>query len=263
MNLNKVIQKIHFAAALCVIFVGPFTLKVTCGSEFRLAVFRVDVTVPMGHRLMGILPVKAERVADPLEARGFVLLGDKAPLVWVAVDWCEIRNEAHDRWREALAEASGTKPERVIVTCLHQHDAPVADLGAQKLLDAVGMQKQLCDPAFHEECVQRVAKAVREALKSPRRITHFGVGQAIVHNVASNRRMVLDSGKVEFSRGSSLGGDKAMRDAPDGLIDPWLRTLSFWDGEQPLLENRLELTFNIQLRSVAVALAEESAHLPG
>ncbi len=205
------------------------------GAEFRLATFRADVTVPLGHRLMGILPVKAQRVADPLEARGFVLLGGDAPIVWVAVDWCEIRNEAHDRWREVLAEAAGTRPERVIVTCLHQHDAPVADLGAQELLNAVGLQKQLCDPEFHEECVQRVAKALREALKSPRKVTHFGVGQAIVHNVASNRRMVLAGGKVEFSRGSSSGGDKAMRDAPDGLIDPWLRTLSFWDGDQPLL----------------------------
>jgi hypothetical protein len=26
-----------------------------------------------------------------------------------------------------------------------------------------------------------------------------------------------------------------MREAPDGLIDPWLRTVSFWDGTEPLL----------------------------
>lgn len=235
MSVERIVRQQHASAALFLALLIVLISNAVQGADYRLASFRADVTVPMGHRLMGILPVKAERVADPLEARGFVLLGNDAPIVWVAVDWCEIRNEAYDRWREALAEAAGTKPERVIVTCLHQHDAPVADLGAQKLLDAVGMQKQLCDPAFHEECVQRVAKAVREALKSPRRITHFGVGQAIVHNVASNRRMVLDSGKVEFSRGSSSGGDKAMRDAPDGLIDPWLRTLSFWDGDAPLL----------------------------
>ena len=204
-------------------------------AELRVATFRADVTVPMGHRLMGILPARAERVADPLEARGFVLLGADAPMVWVSVDWCEIRNEAYDRWREALAAAAGTKAERVIVTSLHQHDAPVVDLGAQRLLDAVGMQRQLCDPEFHEACVERVAAAVREALPQAQRVTHVGVGAAIVHDVASNRRVVAKSGEVSFGRGSNTGGDAAMREAPDGLVDPWLRTLSFWDGERPLV----------------------------
>jgi hypothetical protein len=33
---------------------------------------------------------------------------------------------------------------------------------------------------------------------------------------------------------SSSGGNPAMRDAPDGTIDPWLKTLSFWDGDRPV-----------------------------
>jgi hypothetical protein len=204
-------------------------------TPFRLAWFRADVTVPIGHRLMGILPTRAARVADPLDARGFVLFGADAPIVWVAVDWCEIRNEAYDRWRAVLAAAADTDPSRVIVTCLHQHDSLVADLGAQRLLDEVGLVKQLCDPEFHEAAVQRVAKALRTCLPSARRVTHMGVGQGIVHDVASNRRVVLADGRVAFTRGSNSGGDQFMREAPDGLIDPLLRTVSFWDGEQPLL----------------------------
>ena len=155
--------------------------------------------------------------------------------MWVAVDWCEIRNEAYDRWREVLAAAAGTEPSRVIVSCLHQHDAPVADLGAQRLLDEVDLPNQLCDPEFHEAAVQRVAKAVRESLPAARRVTHVGVGQGIVHEVASNRRVVLDDGRVAFSRGSNSGGDPSMRDAPEGLIDPRMQTIRFWDDEQPLL----------------------------
>jgi len=42
---------------------------------FRLATFSADVTIPIGHRCMGILPRKAERIDDPLEAHGFVLFG--------------------------------------------------------------------------------------------------------------------------------------------------------------------------------------------
>src|SRR5262249_55289432 len=46
---------------------------------------------------------------------------------------------------------------------------------------------------------------------------------------------VLADGRIAFTRGSNSGGDRFMREAADGLIDPWLRTVSFWDGEQPLL----------------------------
>jgi hypothetical protein len=46
----------------------------------------------------------------------------------------EIRNDAHDRWRQAVADTLRTDPERVLVSCLHQHDAPVADLEAERLL---------------------------------------------------------------------------------------------------------------------------------
>jgi hypothetical protein len=46
----------------------------------------------------------AKEIVDPLSARGFVLLGGEKPLVVVAVEWCEIRNDAYDRWRDLLAE---------------------------------------------------------------------------------------------------------------------------------------------------------------
>jgi len=40
-------------------------------------------------------------------------------------------------------------------------------------------------------------------------------------------------GKVKFTR-TSATKNKEARDAPEGLIDPKLRTLSFWDGDNPL-----------------------------
>ncbi|MCA9222335.1 MAG: hypothetical protein KDA71_18540, partial [Planctomycetales bacterium] len=104
-------------------------------SEFRLATFSADVTIPLGHRCMGILPTKASEVVDPLHVHGFVLLGGERPVVLAAFDWCEIRNDSFDAWRTTLAEAAGTTPERVLVSSLHQHDAPVIDGGAQRLLD--------------------------------------------------------------------------------------------------------------------------------
>src|SRR3954464_13152570 len=127
-------------------------------AEFRLATFSADVTPPLGHPLMGGGIAPAGEVLDPLSARGFVLLGAGRPVVLAAVDWCEIRNDAFDRWREALAEAADTEPRRVLVSCLHQHDAPIADLAAQHLLNERHAAGGICDVDFHERAVRGVAR---------------------------------------------------------------------------------------------------------
>jgi hypothetical protein len=200
----------------------------------RLGTFSVDVTPPLGHPLMGGGIAPAQKIDDPLYAHGFVWLGDGKPIVLVAIDWCEIRNDAYERWREVLARAADTNKERVLVAALHQHDAPIADLTAQKLLEEHKAKGSICDLAFHERSVQRVAKALKDALKQPRRITHLGIGQAKVEQVASNRRYLGGDGKPRFDR-MSASRDAAIRAAEEGLIDPWLKTLSFWDDDEPVL----------------------------
>jgi hypothetical protein len=202
--------------------------------DLRLARFSADVTVPIGHRLMGVLPVKAREIVDPLSARGLVLLGAGEPIVIAVVDWCEIRNDAYARWREGLAEAAGTRPGRVLVAAVHQHDAPVADLGAERLLAEVGLAGELCDSAFHKDAVRRAAAALRASLPQAAPLTHLGLGKALVERLASNRRVVRAGGTITFDRGSASGGDPELAAAPEGLIDPWVRALSFWDGDRPL-----------------------------
>ncbi len=202
---------------------------------FRLATFSADVTIPLGHRCMGILPTKSQKVADPLYAHGFVLLGGGDPIVLCAVDWCEIRNGAYDQWRDALALAAGTTRRRVLVCSLHQHDAPVVDRGAAQLLDAQGLKGELYDEMFHDQTVERVATALKDALAGATTITHMGIGQARVESVASNRRVVHPEGRVGFDRGSRSGSVEFYRDQPAGLIDPMLKAISFWNEEQPLL----------------------------
>jgi hypothetical protein len=202
---------------------------------FRVAPFAADVTIPLGHRCMGILPTKARTIEDPLEARGFALLGPDKPIVLLALDWCELRNGAYDQWREALAKAAGTTRERVLVCCLHQHDAPVCDAGAQALLDSVGLEKELYDPEFHADCIDRLTEALTDALKSPRPVTHIGLGEATVEQVGSSRRVIHPDGRIDYDRYSASGRDPFHSSAPDGEIDPQLKTLSLWDGQTPVV----------------------------
>ncbi|MDP6557855.1 MAG: hypothetical protein QGG71_24520 [Pirellulaceae bacterium] len=201
----------------------------------RLATFSADVTIPLNHRCMGVLPTKSKKIVDPLYAHGFVLLGRGKPIVICAVDWCEIRNGAYDQWRDALAKAAGTTRERVLVSSLHQHDAPVTDRGAARLLREVGLDDELYHETFHDETVTRLAQALRDSLATAVTVTHLGLGQAPVRQVASNRRVVRDDGSVRFDRGSRSGGSARHAEADEGLIDPLLKTISFYNGDKPVL----------------------------
>jgi hypothetical protein len=198
----------------------------------RLACFRCDVTPPAGHPLCGgwIEPVRA--VDDPLYVLGVVLLGSGKPIVLCALDWCGLRNDANRVWRQALAEAVDTVPGNVAVQCVHQHNAPFADLKAQELIEAVHGPSSL-DRKFFADVVGRTAAAARAALARATPLTHVGIGQAKVEEVASNRRILGADGKVKYVRYSATR-DPAIRSEPEGLIDPWLKTLSFWNGSQPL-----------------------------
>lgn len=201
-------------------------------TALRLSTFSADVTVPMGHGMMGGSWL-SKSVADPLEAHGLVLMGHEQPVVLVSVDWCEIRNEAYFRWQEVLAQAAGTVPERVLVHTIHQHDAPVADLLAERLLRERHLEGTVCDLDFHERAVQGVAAALRSGLGQSRPVTHLGTGQAKVEKVAALRRYVTADGQVHFNRMSSSNIPEAIA-AEEGAIDPWLKTLSFWKGAEPL-----------------------------
>ena len=183
--------------------------SILVSAEFKIATFSADVTVPIGHGMMGGL-WKSKSVADPLFAKGVVLIGGEKPVVFVSVDWCELRNASFDRWREELALVAGTSRERVLVSAIHQHEAPVTDLDAQQILNRRNLAGSICDLAFHEKAVRRVASSLRIAMDKKQRITHLGLGQAKVEKIASNRRYVLPDGKISFGRGSSSGrnGDR-------------------------------------------------------
>jgi hypothetical protein len=170
-------------------------------------------------------------VDDPLEAVGFVLLGGGEPMVICAVDWTGLANEAHIAWRSALAQAAGTTPDRVAVHCVHQHNAPFACLEAERIVAAQGDLPSIVDVDFFARCLDRARAAVAQAIEGARPLTHVACGQARVEKVASNRRVSRDAdGRIQAMRGSSCRNAE-LRALPEGLIDPWLKTAAFYDGD--------------------------------
>jgi len=197
----------------------------------RIATFDVDATPPIGS-LLAYDPVTNHWELG-LRARGIVLLGAGDPIVLCAVDWIGIANGGHDAFREALAQAAGTTPERVAVHALHQHDAPDCDFSAEQILKQAGMDTRQFDSSFQRQLLARLAGALRDALPRAQPVSHFGLGAAPVEKVASNRRILGPDGKVRDTRWTATT-DPKVRAEPDGVIDPIVSLVSFWNGEQPV-----------------------------
>jgi hypothetical protein len=197
----------------------------------RAAVFDMDISPPVGSHLAYDPMINVWDLG--LRARGVVLLGAGAPIVLCAIDWIGIANEGHDAFRNALAAAAGTTADRVAVHTLHQHDAPACDFSAEALLKEHGVELLRYDGAFAREALNRLAGMVRASLEGAQPITHAGLGQAPVHEVASNRRIMGPDGKVRATRYTSCK-DPALRAEPEGVIDPMVSLISLWNQEKPV-----------------------------
>lgn len=198
---------------------------------FRVATFDVDATPSVGSRLTYDPEINKGELG--LRARGIVLLGAGQPIVLCAVDWIGIANEGQDAFRQALAEAAETIPERIAVHTVHQHDAPICDFGAEQMLKEAGLDPLCFDGSFARQLILSLKTAVKESLSHAQVITHIGLGEANVYKVASNRRIIGSDGRWKSTRYSACK-DSALRAEPEGLIDPMVSMVSFWNGEKPV-----------------------------
>jgi hypothetical protein len=198
-----------------------------------LAVFSCDVTPPVGHPLCGgwIKPLSV--VDEPLLAKGVLLVDSNSRYVLCAVDWCLLQTGAYDLFRRKIAAAAGVPESHVAVQTVHQHNAPVADIDAQLLIVQTPAPPPHLDLKFMEEVTDRLATAVRNARQRLQPFTHLGYGKSRVERFASNRRVRLGDGKIHARYSSTT--DPLLQTAPDGLIDAWLRTITFFAGDQPLV----------------------------
>lgn len=213
------------------IAIGWFLLlSSTAFAQVKIATFDVDASPPIGSPL-AYDPTKA--ITEPLSCRGIVILGADKPIVLCSVDWLGIANESHREFSERLAKAAGTTPDRVSVHTIHQHDAPRCDFSTKEYLDQVGLGDVTYDEGFCRSVFLAAARALSEAVKKARPVTHFGLGEAEVREVASNRRILGEDGKVKVTRYTACR-DPKVRAEPVGTIDPMLKMISFWNDDQPV-----------------------------
>ena len=233
-KLIKVTERIKgicslIAFGICLIYCNA--LPAQHAPDLRVGVFEADVTPPIGSPVAYAM---TRSIRDPLSARGMVIfIDDQKPVVLCAVDWIGISNEGDDVFRKKLAEAAHTTIDRVSVHALHQHDGVACDFTMEKIVKEYKIEPTQFDNTFQYKAIQNVADAVALATANTKEVTHIGFGQAKVEKVASNRRILGSSGKVEMIRWSSRN-DSATIAAPEGLVDPWLKCLSLWNNEKPI-----------------------------
>lgn len=197
----------------------------------RLATFDVDATPPVGSSLAYDTETNTWDLG--LRAKGIVLIGSGKPIVLCSVDWIGIANESYDAFRGVLAEAAGTVPERVSLHTVHQHDAPICDFSSERILQESGIEPICYDGTFARVVIQRLKTAVQHSLEGAQTITHIGLGKAEVYQVASNRRILGTDGHIRATRYTTCS-DSALRSEPEGLIDPMVSLVSFWNGGKPV-----------------------------
>lgn len=215
--------------SLSMMLVSTFFAAISLG-ELRVGTFEVDASPRIGGPL-AYDPTK--EITSPLSCRGIVLLSEQSPVVLCTVDWLGIANGANEKFRNSLAAAVGTTADRVAVHTLHQHDAPRCDLTAAEILEPFGQTAPHFDVPFIEQVIKNASDAVANAAKNAKTVASIGVGQAEVKDVASNRRMLGPDGKVFATRYTACKDEK-MRALPTGVIDPVLRSLTFYAPKDPI-----------------------------
>jgi hypothetical protein len=81
--------------------------------------------------------------------------------------------------------------------------------------------------------IGETAAAAAKAIESAVEVTHISLGQGRVERVASNRRIMGRDGKVAHVRWTATA-DPVVRAYPEGVIDPLVKLIGFWNGDEPI-----------------------------
>jgi hypothetical protein len=196
----------------------------------QVATFSVEITPRLGMPVgQGFIPI-LKTAEHPLLARGILFKDSGMACVICTLDLMEVHNESYDFLRQSIAEAAGVSESRVALHALHQHTAPAIATGAQKLEFDEDNPRRIATKEYLVDMAKKLSTAISESRKNWRTVTHIATGQAKVERVASNRRLIKADGSIQ-GRGSNTKSSPALRELPEGLIDPWVRTISLEGAE--------------------------------
>ncbi|HEV3029572.1 MAG TPA: hypothetical protein VG457_18485, partial [Planctomycetota bacterium] len=217
-------------SVVLLLLLGCSTPEAASPDGLRIALFASDVTPPLGHPLIkGV----AEEILQPMVLKGIILDDGRSRVVIGAMDWCVLRGGAYDLFRNKMAVAAGVPVTHVSIHMTHTHSAPLVDARAEQLLAATSKPVKHLDLEWLARMTTDAARAVETGVHNLQPFTHIGMGQAKVEHFASTRRVKGPDGKIQVRYSATK--DPELRAQPEGRIDPWLKTVTFFDGDTPIV----------------------------
>jgi hypothetical protein len=229
-------------------------------AELHAATFVVDVTPSLGASpCVGYQP-DITTIEHPLEARGLLLRwvhpspmtpGANSPpspgaseansasarmttVALIAIDSCGLCGPSYDRCCRAVAEVLQTPIDHVAIQSLHQHTAPALDSDAVQLLWSTDEPRRMRHFDYESFVASQLATAAKAAHGRWQPVVRMTGGIGSVQHAASNRRVPLPDGSIGV-RGS-VCRDPVVREAPEGLIDPFVRCITLFGADGPVVQ---------------------------
>jgi hypothetical protein len=204
--------------ALAVVFglCAGSTGRSACGG-LRAGCAKVDITPPLGLKLIGSQGKPSDSVLDELYARALVLCDGASTVAIVSVDLLyapleEITNPV----RALVAERVGIPGQNVMVCATHTHSGPDIFTNA-KLPPASRIAPEDIDQAYVHTVIGKLASVVQMAHRDMQD-AKIGVATGALPEVAYNRRPKRPNGQVQttFTLPAEIAATRRVEARADG-----------------------------------------------
>jgi len=193
---------------------------------------KVNITPPLGLKLIGSYGKPSDAVLDELYGRALVLSDGQTTIAVVSVDLLYAPlEEITDPVRAIVKERLGISEQNVMVCATHTHSGPEiftnAKLDLESRIDAADI-----DQAYRQTVVEKLAGAVLRAHRDMQEV-RLGAAVGELPEVGYNRRPKRADGKVQmaFTLPPQVTVSHRTQKGPDGRTRV---TFTFPEEEPPL-----------------------------
>lgn len=195
--------------------------------DYKVAPFTIDITPPVGHPLAFCIN---EEIDSRIFIRGIVIDDSITRIVIASADVLYFVFSAYDKMVTAIADAAGTENKHVFLTAVHQHDS-VAMIDPDDTDCGIG---QKLTQEYWNKCLQDTAAGIKKVITDGFiEVQALAVSKIKITGLASNRRTYNDDGSIAMR--FSMCGDTELKKRPEGVFDPYLRTIGFFGNDEQVI----------------------------